>query len=267
MSILYLHDPKILDPGELKAVQSHTSWVTGESVLDVQTGDLVIARHTMWPWPKRVDRDIRRLGGTPLNGLRPYMYADDPASWSYDLGDLTPRTYNDFSSLPEGAFILKGKKADKSSWNLMFAKDRQAARELFVRLNADPRFEGQDIVAREYIPLERLSWDGKSCPVSLEYRVFVLDGVVVSKGFYWIADDLDTPPPPADIIPDDFLNEAIRRIDGKIRWHTLDVARTADGRWIVIEISDGQRAGLSENDPTTLYQNMARVLTHPAPVA
>ena len=262
--VLFLHDPAILDPGELDAIKAHTSWIPGESILDVQQGDLVIARHTMWPWPKRVDRDVKRMGGTLLNGLRSYVYADSPLSWGFDLVTMTPHTHVDFSGLPDGrSFILKGKKADKSSWKRMFAQDATAARALLVELHRDPMFAGQDIVAREYVPLERLSWDGQSCPVSLEYRVFVLDGVVVSKEFYWIAEDLDVKPPSADIIPEAFLAEAISRLDGAIRWYTLDVARTAAGDWIVIEISDGQRAGLSENDPVTLYRNMAEVLLKP----
>lgn len=40
----------------------------------------------------------------------------------------------------------------------------------------------------------------------------------------------------------------------------LDVARTAAGDWIVIEINDGQRAGLSEVLAGDLYPAMDRVL-------
>lgn len=224
--IIFLHDPSILDDGELEAVKNHTSWIITESILDIQEGDLVIARHTMWPWPKRVQRDVKRLGGVLLNGLREYVYADSCPSWSWDLQELTPKTYTDFSTLPENtSFILKGSKADKSCWKKMFAENKRAAIDLMISMNADSRFEGQDIVAREYVPLERLSWDGQSCPISTEYRIFILDGKVLSTGFY-----------------------------------TLDVARTADGSWIVIEISDGQRAGLSNNDSVVLYSKMAEVL-------
>ena len=259
--IIFLHDPSILDDGELEAVKNHTSWIITESILDIQEGDLVIARHTMWPWPKRVQRDVKRLGGVLLNGLREYVYADSCPSWSWDLQELTPKTYTDFSTLPENtSFILKGSKADKSCWKKMFAENKRAAIDLMISMNADSRFEGQDIVAREYVSLERLSWDGQSCPISTEYRIFVLDGKVLSTGFYWMMEDCDVKPTSADQIPKDFLEEAIMRIGDQIRFYTLDVARTADGSWIVIEISDGQRAGLSNNDPTVLYSKMASIL-------
>ena len=136
--ILFLHDPKLLDPGELEAVRDHTSWAVGESVLDVRAGDLVIARHTVWPWPRRVARDIARQGGELLNGTSAYVYADTPVSWSYDLGDLTPRTWTDFSRLPAAAaFIVKGAKADKSRWDRMFARNAYAARELMALVRDD----------------------------------------------------------------------------------------------------------------------------------
>jgi hypothetical protein len=44
------------------------------------------------------------------------------------------------------------------------------------------------------------------------------------------------------------------RIDEAIDFYTLDVALAADGRWIVIEVSDGLRAGMSENDPDVVYR-------------
>jgi hypothetical protein len=34
------------------------------------------------------------------------------------------------------------------------------------------------------------------------------------------------------------------------------VAKTQSGEWIVIELNDGQMAGLSDNDPSVLYHNL-----------
>lgn len=265
MATVFLHDPAILDDGELPAVKALCPhWSPTETILDVNQGDLVIARHTVWPWPKRVDRDVTRLGGTLLNGLRQYAYCDSPLSWSWDLGDLTPTTYTDFSHLPDDgrAFIVKGAKATKSLWSKMYAPTKRAAIDLMIEMHGDPRYEGQEIVARDYVPLERQpGWDERSCPPSTEFRVFVLDGKIMSKGFYWfLADDDHSVPPAASSIPEVFLAKAISRISGKIRFYTLDVAKTRAGDWIVIEVTDGQRAGLSHNDPETLYGNMGQLL-------
>lgn len=264
--VLFLHDPKLLDPGELEAVREHTPWVLAESVLDVMPGDLVIARHTVWPWPRRVERDVVRQGGVLLNSARAYAYANSPASWSYDLGDLTPRTWTDLSQLPNGpSFIVKGAKADKSRWDRMFASDSNAARSLMAELSRETASRGEELVAREYVPLERLGGLRGACPVSTEFRVFVLDGEVLAGGFYWDPADCDRLPPSWETVPQAFLHKAIARLEDNgcpLRYYVLDVARTAVGDWVVIEMNDGQRAGLSTIDPGTLYERAARVLLH-----
>lgn len=264
--ILWLFEASAIDPGELDAVRNHTDFVVSDCVLDVQLGDLVIARHSMWPWPRRVETQVKRLGGTLLNDRRAYVYADDPSSWSYDLDELTPKTYTDFSTLPafpeHKGFIVKGAKADKSRWNKMFAADKQQAINLLVEMNNNPRFDGQQIVAREYVPLKRLGcWDGKSCPVSMEFRLFFYGSRMLSSGFYWPVDDAGlSSPPDASIIPSSLLSEAAERVSPNIPFFTLDVAQKEDGNWVVIEISDGQRAGLSENDPEMMYSNLYKSL-------
>lgn len=263
--VLFLHDPKLLDPGELDAVRERTPWAVGESVLDVEPGDLVIARHTMWPWPGRVARDVQRRGGKLLNGTRAYGYADSPASWSYDLGDLTPRTWTDFSRLPDGvSFIIKGAKADKSRWDRMFAADAAAARTLMAALARETASRGEELVAREYVPLERLGGLAGACPVSTEFRAFVLDGEVLAVGFYWDPEDCERTPPKPEEIPREFLQGAITRLEENecpLRYYTLDVARKTTGEWVVVEVNDGQRAGLSTVDPFALYERAALALS------
>jgi len=44
-----------------------------------------------------------------------------------------------------------------------------------------------------------------------------------------------------------------------VNFYVLDIAQTAFGNWILIEINDGQMSGLSENDPDRLYYNLRRV--------
>ena len=41
----------------------------------------------------------------------------------------------------------------------------------------------------------------------------------------------------------------------------VDVAKTASGEWIVVELNDGQQSGLSCCNPIELYSNISRVLT------
>lgn len=263
--VVFLCETSLLDPGELAAVKAVTPWMPEVSILGVRAGDLVIARHYAWPWPKRLDRDLALVGARALNNARDYDYCNTPSRWAADLGDLTPQTWEDFSALPErGPFFLKGPKADKGRWDRCYAETRADAIALRSELQRDSGLRGETIVARRYVPLERLGDGLGGVPPAVEFRVFVLDGQVVSRGFYWPPDDCERPPPSADVIPEAFLRQAIARVgsvDGRPpRWYALDVARTEAGDWIVVEINDGQRSGLSENDPRELYAAMARVL-------
>lgn len=255
--ILFLHRPHVLDEGELEAVRD-VGWRLSTSVLDVQPGDLVVARHYAWPWPAELEADVLRQGGVLLNGTRAYHYAANPLAWSADLGDLTPSTWEDFSQLAaEGEYILKGAKADKGRWSRMHARGRAAAIALRSELQVDSGMRGETIVARAYVPLRRLGDGLGGCPISDEHRVFIVDGEVVARGAYWPPGDCELAPTPSAEIPEAFLREATARIGDRIRWYALDVARTEVGDWIVIEANDGQRSGLSEVPALDLYSAMA----------
>lgn len=259
MRLVLLTRPKVLDRGELEAAREYGFTVLS-SRLDVSKGDLVVPRHFVWPWPHEVFADLERLGSRSLNGVRGCSFAEDILSWSHCLRDLTPETWDRFECLPEGSFVLKGLKADKSSWSRMYAPTRAEAISLRSVLHADTGFGGQTIVARRYVPLVKLGVNQGGLPISQEYRVFVLFGEELARGFYWCPEDCDSPPPPASVIPDSFLRSAISRVGDSMDFYTLDVGLGVDGRWWVIEVSDGLRAGLSEVPPRDLYRKMAGVL-------
>lgn len=262
---VFLHRPKVLDAGELEAAARH--FELAESRLDVRAGDVVIARHFAWPWPRELFGDLARVGARALNGLRGHTYAADLLGWSADLGDFAPFSTDRFELLPEvGPFILKGEKADKGRWDRMFAATRADAIRLRSELMADSGMRGDTIVARRYVelaPLGAAPVPG-ACPPSVEYRVWVAFGEVISAALYWPVDDCDPAlvalAPKPDAIPEGFLRAAIERLPGYLELYTLDVALADDGRWWVIEVSDGLRAGMSENDPEVVYAGLARVL-------
>ncbi|KKN67686.1 hypothetical protein LCGC14_0459450 [marine sediment metagenome] len=64
----------------------------------------------------------------------------------------------------------------------------------------------------------------------------------------------------ADEVPDEFIQEVVRRINGRINFYVIDVGQLESGEWIVVELNDSQMAGLSENNPNVLYANLAKVL-------
>lgn len=273
MALLFLHRPSVVDPGEADAA-SAAGFAVATTRLDVRSGDIVVARHFAWPWPGEVFSDIRRLGGEAINGIRGHGYAADILAWTADLNSgsaqLAPRTTDRFETLhPDRAYIVKGEHADKGCWRRMYAAGKTAAIELRSELMRDTGMRADTIVAREYVPLRPIGVPiiPGACPPSAEFRVFMYRERVLSRGYYWPTADCEPAallrgPKPTEV-PAGFIAEAASRINGRgLTFYTLDIGVDVEGRWWVIEVSDGLRAGLAENDPGTLYTNLANALLH-----
>lgn len=104
----------------------------------------------------------------------------------------------------------------------------------------------------DFAPLARHARSGM--PLTREYRLFVLDGRVVSSDAYWAEGGDD-----GAEVPVERFEEVARRVDS--RFFTVDVARRVDDAWRVVELGDGQVAGLPERaDAARLYAALATVL-------
>lgn len=236
---------------------------------NVRANTLVIPRYSALPYYEEFEKDIQLENATLINSWREHCYVADLRNWYYDLGDYTPRTWFYMDQLPDkGPFFLKGQtNSRKHSWNThAYAETKSDAMRVFGLLSADSYIGSQQIYARQFVPLRKLCDGLQGLPISEEYRFFVLDGVIVSGGFYWsnhtehITQELGIAVSP-DVVPRDFLSKVINIVAPNIRFFVIDVARTAEGEWIVVEVNDGQQSGLSDNDPHVLYGNMAKLLT------
>jgi len=110
----------------------------------------------------------------------------------------------------------------------------------FLELQGDALNEG--LVLREYLPLKVVGTHPKSgMPLTAEFRIFWLDGEPILWHRYW--GDLttfDVPLPWAELTP---IAAGIQS-----RFFTMDVALLADGGWTIVELGDGQVAGLPAAD-------------------
>lgn len=229
--------------------------------------DLVIPRYSALPFYEELERDVNNLGAQLINTHKQHNYVAHIRNWYYDLGDITPRTWFYLDQIPdEGPFVLKGAtNSKKFAWNThMFAKNKQAAIQVYTNLTTDSMIGVQDICVREYVPLKKLAQAPQGLPISEEYRFFVLDGKIMTGAFYWgnYWDDLLDQGifPNVSDVPDELIEKILKIVSPKIRFFVFDVARTADNNWILIELNDGQQSGLSMNDANVLYYNMKRAL-------
>jgi len=255
---------RLVEQQELAAATEHFRVVTQRT--HVRPGELVIPRYSALPENRELCLDIVELGAVPINTYRQHCYVADVRNWYYDLADITPRTWFALDQIPAngGPFILKGAtNSRKFLWDShMFAKDKRAAGEVFMRLAQDSHIGVQPIYVRQYVPLHNLTTGLNGLPVSEEYRFMVLDGQVVASGFYWTShvDELDRTYS-SDAVPLEFIQKVIDRVSRHIRFWVFDVARTAGGGWMVIELNDGAQSGLSEIDPRAFYERLAKMLT------
>lgn len=115
-------------------------------------------------------------------------------------------------------------------------------------------FEGGLVLREfeEFMPLAEHSRSG--LPLTREYRLFFLNGAVMTADEYWEEGEY----PEAALPLEDFA-----RLGAGVnsRFFTMDVAQRVDGEWRVMELGDGQVAGLPERaDVTRFYAVLAPVL-------
>lgn len=119
----------------------------------------------------------------------------------------------------------------------------------FLELQGDDLNEG--LVFRKFVPLEALTTHSKSgMPLTKEFRVFIKDGTPLAIYPYWDEGDYQNVKP---------VLEAFQAVIPNIQSHffTMDIAKTKTGNWIIIELGDGQVAGLPENaDKEAFYQQL-----------
>lgn len=109
----------------------------------------------------------------------------------------------------------------------------------FIELQASDLNEG--LVFREYVELEELTTHSTSgMPLTKEFRLFVKEGKVMTIYKYWDEGDYQNVEP---------IIEGFEQIIPKIRsnFFTMDIAKKKDGNWIIVELGDGQVAGLPDN--------------------
>jgi hypothetical protein len=145
-------------------------------------------------------------------------------------------------------------KSRKHEWDeacfIPSASDRTAVERVvrrFLELQGSDLNEG--LVFRAYEELEPLATHPVSgMPLTVEYRSFVLDGEPIFSTQYWDKATHQGAAPPLDLVRD--LAASVRS-----RFFTADLAKRVSGEWRLIELGDGQVAGLPDwADPRAFYQ-------------
>jgi hypothetical protein len=151
-------------------------------------------------------------------------------------------------------------KSQKHAWDeacfIPSASDRAAVERVVRRFL---ELQGPDLagglVFREFVEFEPVGQHPKSgMPLTREYRMFFLNGRPLLCSEYWEEGDYGREGPPV---------EHFTRIAAGVKscFFTMDVAKRKGGGWMVVELGDGQVAGLPERaDVEAFYRGMAACL-------
>lgn len=237
---------------------------TTEFRTQIPAGSLVIGRYSVLPFYSELERELLLSNSKIINSYSQHLWVADIMEWGGEngtLSDLTPRTWSNWRSLPEGPYVIKGKtNSRKFRWNThMFAPTRADIPRIASKLLDDEMIQQQGLVVREYIPLKKLGEGLNGLPVTNEWRTFWIKRGqqvhLITKGFYWQGThpELESC---ANFTEDARILafKAANLVSQFVNFFVLDLAETETGKWIVVEVNDGQMSGLCGCNANFFYQ-------------
>ncbi|MCB1308730.1 MAG: ATP-grasp domain-containing protein [Leptospiraceae bacterium] len=186
--------------------------------------------------------------------------------WYPLIEKYTPRS-KWFEEFPEGSeiesdftypvFIKGERQTNRHSRAKSIINSRSELDNLRIVWKDDSILHWQRIVVRDFIPLELIvPDDGRSMPKSIEFRTFWWKGHCVSVGNYWTSEAYKV----SDLEKEQMLQIAKQVADLiNVTFLVVDMAKSLDGQWIVIEVNDGQDAGYAGNNPYFLWNNVLKL--------
>lgn len=123
--------------------------------------------------------------------------------------------------------------------------------EKFIELQNTDLNEG--LVIREFVALNDLTIHSKSgMPLKQEYRLFFLNGQLLGCYDYWEEGEYSVDDQP----PLELFNNIAKSIDSN--FFSMDIAKAKNGKWIIIELGDGQVAGLPDKVDRLKFYDIVR---------
>ena len=216
-----------------------------------------------------IEADLEELGMKLLVHEEEHLRCCTIENWYPLLKERTPFT-KVYDELPDGQEILKD-----FSFPIFIKGNRQTNRhrrsqciiENLEQYNAlrdewkyDSILSWQKVAVREYVPL--LEIDSESypdqVPASYEFRFFYFEGKCMAYGPYWYLGKKYS-------LSESELTEVLKLTDwaaeqlGAI-FPAIDVAKTASGEWIIIEVNDAQESGFVGVNPLVLWNHTISVM-------
>lgn len=255
-----------LETGAIKKALKHVKYTPSEE-LAIYRGWMLKPAHYKNLYDGLLEKNVRLINSPTEYKHCHYLpesydkiEAKTPRSkWTTELETTAlQKLASDFGESP---IIVKDfVKSEKHNWKeacfIPNASDKnkvKAVTENFIKLRGEWLNEG--IVFRKYEELEFLAEHSKSgMPLTKEFRVFFANKKATAIFEYWDEGEYGNSKPPLD----EFI-EIAQSIESN--FFTMDIAQKKNGEWIIMELGDGQVAGLPDNADNDnfylkIYQNV-----------
>lgn len=211
-----------------------------------------------------IENMVEELGMRLLVREAEHMRCSTIEKWYPALKDKTPFTvvYEELPALDElmqqfsfPVFIKGNRQTSRHKKSQCIIENAEQYRQLLDDWKNDSVLFWQKAAVREYVPLRVI--DAKSfpdmIPMSYEFRFFYFEGKCMAYGPYW---QMSHP----YYLPAEELPEVLKLTDWAadrlgVTFPAIDIARTASGDWIIIEVNDAQESGFVGVNPITLWKN------------
>lgn len=207
-----------------------------------------------------------------INNPEEYVNTHYLPNWYKHLENLTPKsiwsdgipdeeeTVRLLKEFGEESVIVKDYvKSRKHEWyKSCFIENASETTKALQVVNNFIEGQGEDlnqgVVLREFVNLESIGFHEKSgMPISNELRLFIFDYKVVCSINYWDGIEINEYPK--------FIDEILEKLkDINSNFFTVDIAKRCDGKWIIMELGDGQVSGLQDYDAERFYKELVTYL-------
>ena len=201
---------------------------------------------------KLLVREAEHLRCSTIEGWYPALKEKTPFTKIYDELPQVEEILKDFS-FP--IFIKGNRQTNRHKKSLCIIEDKEAYESLRTEWSSDNILSWQKVAVREYVPLKTI--DSTSypdmVPISYEFRFFYFEGKCMAYGPYWHMGNLYS-------LDERELPEVLKLTDWAaeklaVTFLAVDVAKTASGEWIIIEVNDAQESGFVGVNPIILWNN------------
>lgn len=219
---------------------------------------IIIGRYSVLPYYKELEKDLNNYDCYLINTYKQHHWIAN-FDWYSLLSQYTPKTYFSEEEVIKnysGPLVIKGRtNSRKHQWNThMFANNISEMYNVAKNLRNDSLLCYQPLIFREYVPLEIFERGINELPFSNEWRFFFYKHTLIDYGYYWsIAEQIPTHIDSGGI---DFAQMVANKVAKYVDFFVIDIAKTANGNWIVIELNDGQMSGLSTINYDNFYSSL-----------